>query len=152
MGYYFMVLIFLAHWNLVFDLLNFSNFLPISWAIWFWNVWPFTSTEKSQSGYDVSTGLGQTLEQTPKIPKSRNHEKSIVPYLSLPYSDGIIPQVCVVGIMNFPQVMKDNFKSPLLRTFGFSAIHTSHQSLENMHCFEVIFKMFGWGVFEFLKV
>ena len=71
MGYYFMVLIFLTHWNLVFVLLNFSNFLPISWAIWFCNVWQFTCTEKSIMQYHlVNTRWGQTLQQTPKVPGS----------------------------------------------------------------------------------
>ena len=50
----------------------------------------FTCTEKSQSGYDVSTGSGQTLQQTPKIPGSaqtmRNQvTEPIVAYLLSPY-------------------------------------------------------------------
>ena len=36
----------------------------------FCNVWTFTCTEKNQTGYVVSTGSGQTLQQAPKIPES----------------------------------------------------------------------------------
>ena len=46
--------------------------------------------------------------------------------------------------------------SSLLRTFGFlrslPTIHSSHQSLEQMHWFEATFKMFGRAVFEAIEV
>ena len=50
----------------------------------------FTCTEKNQTVYFVSTGLGQTLQQAPKIPESAKIIKNqatepIVVYLSLPY-------------------------------------------------------------------
>ena len=56
----------------------------------FCNVWTFTCTEKSQTGYVVSSGSGQTLQQAPKIPDSAKIMKNqatepIVAYLLLPY-------------------------------------------------------------------
>ena len=56
----------------------------------FCNVWTFTCTEKNQTGYVVSTGSGQTLQQAPKIPDSAEIMKNqatepIVAYLLLPY-------------------------------------------------------------------
>ena len=56
----------------------------------FCNVWLFTCTKKSQSGYVVSTRSGQTLQQAPKIPESAEIMKNqatepIGAYLLLPY-------------------------------------------------------------------
>ena len=52
----------------------------------FCNVWTLTFTEKNQTGYVVSTGSGQTLQQAPKIPESAKIMKNqatepIVTYL-----------------------------------------------------------------------
>ena len=52
----------------------------------FCNVWTFTCTEKSHTGYVVSSGSGQTLQQAPKIPDSAKIMKNqatepIVAYL-----------------------------------------------------------------------
>ena len=54
----------------------------------FCNVWTLTFTEKNQTGYVVSTGSGQTLQQAPKIPESAKIMKNqatepIVTYLLL---------------------------------------------------------------------
>ena len=65
-----MVSRFLTNWNLIFLLIIFFHFLSISWAMGFCNVWTFTCTEKKQTGYVVSTGSGQTLQQAPKLPES----------------------------------------------------------------------------------
>ena len=56
----------------------------------FCNVWLFTCTEKSQSGYVVSTGSGQTLQWEPKSPVSaeiigNQNTESIVAYSLLWY-------------------------------------------------------------------
>ena len=49
-----------------------------------------TCTEKSQTGYVVSTGSGRTLQQAPKIPESAEIMKNqatepIILHLLLPY-------------------------------------------------------------------
>ena len=67
-GYYFMVLMFLTNWNLIFILVNFFHFLPISWATWFCNVWLLTSHwEKNKSIYAVSLNQAKHC---------RKHQKS----------------------------------------------------------------------------
>ena len=60
----------------------------------FCNVWTFTCTEKSQTGYVVSTGSGQTLQRASKIPGAaeimRNQAtEPIVAYLLLPYLEQV---------------------------------------------------------------
>ena len=66
---------------------------------------------KSQSGYDVSTGSGQTLQQTPKIPGSaeimRNQvTEPIVAYLLLRYLFEILP---------LSAILYKSYNIPLLR-------------------------------------
>ena len=63
-----MVLMFLTNWNLIFILVNFFHFLPISWATWFCNVWLLTSHwEKNKSIYAVSLNQAKHC---------RKHQKS----------------------------------------------------------------------------
>ena len=59
---------FLTNWNLIFILVNFFHFLPISWATWFCNVWLLTSHwEKNKSIYAVSLNQAKHC---------RKHQKS----------------------------------------------------------------------------
>ena len=56
----------------------------------FCHLWTFACTEKDQTGYAVSTGSGQTLQQAPKFPESaeimkNQASKPIVAYLLMPH-------------------------------------------------------------------
>ena len=63
-----MVLMFLTNWKLIFIIVNFFHFLPISWATWFCNVWLLTSHwEKTKSIYAVSLNQAKHC---------RKHQKS----------------------------------------------------------------------------
>ena len=77
----------------------------------FFNVWTFTCTEKNQSGYVVSTGSGQTLQQAPKIPESAEIMKNqatepIVMYLLLPYLI-LLLHLVLITLLYF-ETRKDN--------------------------------------------